>query len=73
MLMAQSVTNPRQRIIDHGEVFTPPPREDGRSLSQQSVVWTISVRSHRRNTLKESWHLWQLGAPRQSTMRRRRQ
>lgn len=23
MLMAQSVTNPRQRIIDHGEVFTP--------------------------------------------------
>ncbi len=24
MLMAQPVTNPRQRIIDHGEVFTPP-------------------------------------------------
>lgn len=24
MLMAPSVTNPRQRIIDHGEVFTPP-------------------------------------------------
>jgi len=23
MLVAQSVTNPRQRIIDHGEVFTP--------------------------------------------------
>ena len=22
MLMAPSVTNPRQRIIDHGEVFT---------------------------------------------------
>ena len=24
MLMAPSVTNPRQRIVDHGEVFTPP-------------------------------------------------
>ncbi len=24
MLMPSSVTNPRQRIIDHGEVFTPP-------------------------------------------------
>lgn len=24
MLVAQSVTNPRQRVIDHGEVFTPP-------------------------------------------------
>ena len=24
MLMTPSVTNPRQRIIDHGEVFTPP-------------------------------------------------
>ncbi len=24
MPMAQSMTNPRQRIIDHGEVFTPP-------------------------------------------------
>lgn len=24
MLVAPSVTNPRQRIIDHGEVFTPP-------------------------------------------------
>lgn len=22
--MARSVTNPRQRIIEHGEVFTPP-------------------------------------------------